>query len=337
MPRHAYFRRGFTLIELLVVIAIIAILIGLLLPAVQKVREAAARTKCTNNLKQLGLAMHNYHGVFSRLPSGSLAVGGYLSVPVQILPYVEQNSAYTLFNLTQGPYAAANIPASSQKIKLFICPSDPQDGTVPTAEGYGWNSYHANSGTWGAVTNTWDGVFGANYQTSVGVTSETTNIKPLAPIQLTDITDGTSNTAAMAEVANGLYDQTRARVKYDCFTASVSGQSQLASARAAFQALDWTTAPMQTNSAGIARYRGYPFSEGSPWRGWYNHLLPPNSPCWVPNGLWWEIVSPASSYHTGGVNVLLADGAVRFVNDTINPDAWLAVGSRNGGERLTLP
>src|SRR5947208_17039571 len=109
-------RSGFTLIELLVVIAIIAVLIGLLLPAVQKVRDAAARAKCANNLHQLGIAYHNYANTHREmLPSGSLDVTGYLSAHVQAMPYAEQANTYQLFDLTKGPFDAANNAASGQK------------------------------------------------------------------------------------------------------------------------------------------------------------------------------------------------------------------------------
>src|SRR5712692_3069036 len=84
------------------------------------------------------------------------------------------------------------------------------------------------------------------------------------------------------------------------------------------------------------RYRGYPWAEGNIWRGWYNHLLPPNSPCWR-TGDWWQLVSPASSFHTGGVNVLLADGSVRFIAESVSADVWHAAGTRAGGEALSLP
>jgi prepilin-type processing-associated H-X9-DG protein len=86
------------------------------------------------------------------------------------------------------------------------------------------------------------------------------------------------------------------------------------------------------------RYRGYPYVEGDPWRGFYNHLLPPDKPCWVPSGPdWTNLVTPASSYHASGVNVVLCDGSVRYVADAVDPLAWLAAGTRNGGESLPLP
>src|SRR5262249_44313771 len=108
----------------------------------------------------------------------------------------------------------------------------------------------------------------------------------------------------------------------------------------AFQARDWRTADF-AGSPGWGypywRYRGYPWREGSVWRNGYNHLLPPNQACWRPNGDWWQLVTPASSFHPGGVNVMMSDGAVRFVSETVDPNAWTAAGSRNGGEAISLP
>src|SRR3954451_14593501 len=102
------------------------------------------------------------------------------------------------------------------------------------------------------------------------------------------------------------------------------------------KAMNWQTAQLAGPGWGGTgwRWRGYPWREGSIWRTGYTHLLPPNSPRWRAEGDWWQAVSTASSYHTGGVNVVMADGAVRFVNDSVNPDVWTAAGSRDGGETL---
>jgi len=329
-------RRGFTLVELLVVIAIIAVLIGLLLPAVQKVRESAARTKCANNLKQIALAYHNYAASNGTLPAGSLDVTGYLSAHVQAMPFLEESNAYQLFDLTQGPFAPDNVPASSQKIKLFLCPSEPQQNGVEDTL-YGWNNYHVNSGTWAGVELRWDGPFGCNYSDEVGV-SATTNVAVAAlhPVALTSITDGTSNTAMLAEVPNGL-DSSAAPTKFDCMEGGSMSAASLAAAQAEYSALNWKTANI--TGGGSWRYRGYPYSEGSPWRGWYNHLLPPDSTCWAQGNEneWWLIVSPAGSYHPNGVNAAFCDGSVRFFSDSVNPVAWMAAGSRDGGEAIDLP
>ncbi|MFN5289183.1 MAG: DUF1559 domain-containing protein [Planctomycetia bacterium] len=321
-------KRGFTLIELLVVIAIIAILIGLLLPAVQKVRDAASRATCSNNLKQLGLAMHNYLNTNGTFPSGSLLSATFGPSPlVYLLPYIEQDAIFKGYILDQmsGASASPNDPVSIFKLKLLSCPSDPN----PAAQTlYGWTSYHANFGSW-VVSNGWDGPFGPNFAAGG---------KPAAPIAgFKDITDGMSNTAAFAEVCKGAYTNSSAwDPRTDCFEGGTQNSANITTARSYFQARNWQTAG---GPAGWTdwRYRGYPWREGSIWRTGYNHLLPPNSPCWRPNGDWWHLVSPASSFHSGGANVVMCDGSTRFIPENINPVVWTAVGTRAGGEVEQLP
>jgi prepilin-type N-terminal cleavage/methylation domain-containing protein/prepilin-type processing-associated H-X9-DG protein len=194
-------RRGFTLIELLVVIAIIAVLVGLLLPAVQKVREAAARTQCVNNLKQLGLALHNYHSTNSSFPPGYVATQSYVDGATDtapgwgwgtyILPYIEQNNVYSQLNLMQPIQSSTAIQTV---VKSFICPSDiaPSSAFMIT-DAFGANimlaapsSYSANCG--GDESDTADptgkGIFYRNSHTRV-----------------TDITDGSSRTIMLGERA----------------------------------------------------------------------------------------------------------------------------------------
>jgi prepilin-type N-terminal cleavage/methylation domain-containing protein/prepilin-type processing-associated H-X9-DG protein len=348
-------RRAFTLIELLVVMAIIATLIGLLLPAVQKVREAANRTKCANNMKQMGLAALNYEFNKKSFPGGGYSYVSYFGPQAMILPYIEQNNLYQLFDLTQDPYNINAQGTGNGKIdqitpSLYVCPSEYYlniDQPAGQPVNRGWGNYHANCGTWVGLTHKWDGVFG--FPAPVGTapnppaftTSTITPFPSLNPVRIADIKDGTSNTAMFAEVCNGPEPSTEQNRRIDCFQAPLPiPSSSAAAAQAAVQAFNWKTASLLpiSNPGPTWRYRGYPWSEGTVFKGWYNHLLPPNSPCWVPaNQDFWQMISPTSSYHIQGANVCMCDGSVRFVNDDIAPATWQAAGTRSGGETLPLP
>ncbi|MCA9229365.1 MAG: DUF1559 domain-containing protein [Planctomycetales bacterium] len=324
-------RPAFTLVELLVVIAIIGVLVALLLPAIQAAREAARRTQCVNNLKQLGLALHNYESAKKVFPGGSTGtIGGvgenYTSPHTLLLPYVEQSQILDLFDPKAGPFDPENFAAGSKQPQMLLCPTDQNDReTVGTQ--LGWTNYHANSGSWVRINDEWDGVFGPDQE----VKGLMTKYPALPALPLSRITNGLSNTAAFAEMANGYGPDVRAPASptADCFefTGRPPRSGTVEQFRNLFLARDWATARIPWS--GEWRWRGYPWSEGTIWRTWYNHLLPPNSICWRP-GSWWDLVSPPSSYHPGIVNVVLCDGSVQVVNDGIDPDVWVSMGTREG-------
>jgi len=375
MPRFVRWRgswRAFTLVELLVVIAIIGILIALLLPAVQAAREAARRTQCNNNLKQLALALHNYHDVHKVFPPMSAGTtqppgnwgsgnwkrqnGNRLSWIAHSLPYFEQGPLYD--QIRAGGIAVGGTPVPPggshplwngflpyrTKIDSILCPSDPT-GWNKAGWDLGMNNYVASVGDQ-IYGNVWDqtprGVFG--HRSAIGIR---------------DIKDGTSNTAFLSEIV------IHTAWRYQCEVpggyavvpgdalwqtpiiclSCLGGNKQFASSRCGQP--DRCGLPISHERKGDSWAAGYPMMTG------FTTVLPPNAPaCARSRGEWAWGIFPPESYHPGGVNLALADGSVKFVGETINtgdlsaPDPsrsglrpspygiWGALGSKNGGEAV---
>ncbi|HLW67709.1 MAG TPA: DUF1559 domain-containing protein [Gemmataceae bacterium] len=305
-------RCAFTLIELLVVIAIIAILIGLLLPAVQKVREAAARTQCQNNLKQIGLGLHNYHSAYGYLPPGSNSNG--FTVLALLLPFVEQDNLYNQINFNVSANNPINAGPTGTMVKIFRCPSD---RTALTPNGQGGNNYFANYGT--------EPFFFQNSTIANGVFALR---EPHGGIRLTDITDGTSNTAAFSELRKGDWNNA-VYSPADWLNASSAGApTTINQAYSLCQSINPQNLAYQWFSAG-----GEWLNDNNTGCA-YIHCGPPNSipNCGFPGNL--RFCVNANSDHTNGVNVLLCDGSVRFVSNSISIATWRALGTRAGGDIL---
>jgi prepilin-type N-terminal cleavage/methylation domain-containing protein/prepilin-type processing-associated H-X9-DG protein len=299
--------RGFTLVELLVVIAIIGILVGLLLPAVQAAREAARRMQCSNNLKQLGLALHNYHDAHKRFPYGSGGTTppsgspGYSAVSM-LLPFMEQTALYNTIDFNRPLTDAVNMPARLQSVPGFLCPSDKPN---PQPQMGGALNYMGNKGS--------SHMFSDPNQTGVFVHSRS--------FRFGDIIDGTSNTAAfserlLADGNNGVVD-----LRADVFLGMTDPATPDDAIRLCY-AIDATNLANQ-----------FPIFMGAPWingQHTYMHVDVPNrrSCGFYPT----KASMPASSNHTGGVNLTLCDGSVRFVPQTVDLIVWRAVGTRAGGE-----
>jgi len=300
-------RQGFTLIELLVVIAIIAILIGLLLPAVQKIRESADRMKCQNNLKQLGLALHNFEGVYQSFPQARNPFPLVHSAASRLLPYVEQDNLQRLVDYTTPPTSPTNVQASQTRVPLFVCPSDPAGGQVRGLPDFGSN-YVANNGS-GTV--------------AFGLIASGDGLFTQVPIRIADITDGTSNTAAFSEsiLGNGNVPASAAVADPRLIVVEVPGGT------------DPTPAACDAAAGTLSARRGGKWIDGHYGNTLYNHYYAPNPATWdCGNGSHNKALSTARGYHAGGVNMLMVDGSVRFVRNAIQIDTWRALATRAGGE-----
>jgi prepilin-type N-terminal cleavage/methylation domain-containing protein/prepilin-type processing-associated H-X9-DG protein len=366
-------RRGFTLIELLVVIAIIAVLIALLLPAVQAAREAARRAQCTNNLKQIGLALHNYHTAIDRFPMAvsknplfyagdTDAEWGYgrwtgWSAQALLLGYLDQNPMYNAANFNVGPGCSGGMLGSgpnntvyNSRINNYLCPSDTNAGALRS------NSYHASIGstTYESPITT-PGMFAV--WTAYGVR---------------DCVDGTSNTIAFAEALCGRAitasgntaqgDAYRGDVVENANNPGGGGQGaddpQLyygasaqylyasANSAAILTALQaCATAWTNQATASYSAMRGFSWSDGNGGWTYTNIIQTPNRDTIFPGGgCRWNCAGcgidssfsyGVSSNHPGGVNVLMTDGSVRFVKDSVARLTWWALATREGGEIIS--
>ena len=311
-------RRAFTLIELLVVIAIIAILIALLVPAVQKVREAAARMQCQNNLKQIGLAMHNYESANKAFPPGRNQWPKVVSGLARLLANVEQTSLQQLVNFDGTMTDPQNVLASQTRINLFLCPSDPANGKVPGMVDWGTN-YVGCNGT-GAL-------FDAAGNPNAYMTIATGNgMLAQLPTKVAHVTDGLSNTAAFSEsiIGNG---------------ALPASGSPPADPRLVVLEVSGGNDPTPSDCDGMngawAANRGGQWINGHFGHTLYNHFYPPNAAKWdCGNGSHNKGLTAARSHHSGGVNLLLGDGSVRFVSNSVTLTTWRALGTRAGNEVL---
>ncbi len=363
--------RGFTLIELLVVIAIIAVLISLLLPAVQSAREAARRAQCVNNLKQIGLSMHNYHSAVGSFPTsipmnspldGEQATWGSWSPQSYLLPYMEQTPIYNAINYslpTQGDDAngwPSNTTVFRAVISSFLCPSTSNPpGACESNSGNGTNYFNPGNGP------------GNSYFMSMGPTlsgfgddsyQDPGMVIPWRVVTVSGVTDGLSNTIAFSEWRIGDFDYNKLSIQDVINVGSVfpGGQGWCSPSNCNFPLAGLTTLTQwlttcagaapgslgQMDSAGIPINRSYigeQWCTGMLGRTLGNTLTAPNSPypnCQATFGGEGDFDSfgnfSMSSFHPGGANVLFADGSVRFLKNSTGWTVVWSLGSRNGGE-----
>ncbi len=322
-------RRGFTLIELLVVIAIIAVLIALLLPAVQAAREAARRSQCVNNLKQFGLAIHNYISSNDCIPPGgdNNTAWNNESMKCRLLPFMELTAAYNALNFNFGVYndngngLIYNATVIGMQVNTFVCPSDTNPGNlnniaiVNTPNGV--TNYATNNGTNRNYTNaytngaTW--YLGGNGNVGIKLT-------------LASVTDGTSNTAMMSEYVKGTAGQNKLGLNIT-WTATLSNNGTAANPNLA------DAQACQASTTTNWDYKGeYWTCQDSGRGGTYSHVCTPNTKSCGTPGNAWEVGPAPSSWHSGGVNMLFLDGSVKFIKNSIQYTTWTAIGTVGGNE-----
>ncbi len=354
-------RLAFTLVELLVVIAIIGILVGLLLPAVQAAREAARRMQCSNNMKQIGLALHNYESAYKMFPlhwvdqSGrgtrnEVALTGRTSCLVRILPFIEQTTGYNNFNLSIGfenrpiPETHPNWPIASLDMPMYLCPSDPNAGVngsmnagnLSYAVNFGWPIESTGPGGSRPINGTSfhkpNGFVSYIYPNAYGDRTQNGGAFIDEPTRIRDFTDGTTNTAAFSEICinNGSGDRTPGQ-DVRLYNMYVGTTRRAATQEELYDECRNLNVPPDF----FSRYRGASWANA--WGNvctTYQHLMPPNKQTCYHRNDWWNsnFKTSAGSYHTGGVQVLLTDGSVSFISENVSERVWWAYGSRNGNE-----
>lgn len=299
-------KRGFTLVEFLVVIGVIGILLAILLPAVQMARESARRTQCASNLRQLGIAMHAYHDTHQYFPPGN--TNGF-SAFVCMLPYLDEASLYQRFEFTD-PEIAPNDALIFHHLEFLQCPSDPGSSARKAS-----TSYVANNGAGLHVNGMVLGVFSLLVKDSVNGGG---------PVTATMITDGLSNTAAFSELLIGDGSKSPNRTIWQAAAETVPQNADIFVRSC--QALD--TASRRCDKWG----RGRPWTDGNYASTLYNHTSPPNHRACTNNGDVFIGTYPAASLHRSGVLVCFADGATRFVSESVDISTWRAIGTRASGD-----